>query len=99
VELAVVFGSLAAHTLLPDFVVPLLVVVFVAVPADLLDVLDLVDVLDEPDVFEVLVWLSESDSSVFLVVAVCVEFTLFSVDCTDDVVTAVGVDEVSIDFT
>jgi len=82
VELAVVFGSLAAHTLLPDFVVPLLVVVFVVVPADLLDVLDLVDVLDlldEPDALEVLVWLSESDSSVFLGVAVCVEFTLLSV--------------------
>ncbi len=79
-ELAVVFGSLAAHILLPDFVVPLLVVVFVVVPADLLDVLDLVDVLDEPDVLEVLVWLSESDSSVFFGVAVCVGFTLLSVD-------------------
>ncbi len=82
-ELAVVFGSLAAHTLLPDFVVPLLVVVFVVVPADLLDVLDLVDVLDvldEPDVLEVFVWLSESDVPTAFFVSVCAEFTLLSVD-------------------
>ncbi len=76
VKLAVVFGSLAAHTVLSDFVVALLVV-FLVVLDVLFAVLDLLDVLE---VLGILVWLSELDVPTAFFVSVCVEFTLLSVD-------------------